>query len=181
MEAKGAEVFLRDQEGKPFAVKHRAGKGTVIYYESALTLAYAKRVNNQIQQWIAQPAKDGLDRLPVNLKQGSETITFRGLLHQDGPIAILSKWGESENVAVTFRGDYQVAELLTGAPVSVDYAQGLTSATLRLSGVDSFSQSAEQGLTGVWGSGKLKLLLLLCGITTPVGDVVPIVLDRQRY
>ncbi len=57
IETEGAESFLRDTDGKPFALRHAFGKGRVIYFESALTLAYAKRSNAVVQGWIIDPAR----------------------------------------------------------------------------------------------------------------------------
>jgi beta-galactosidase len=132
LEIKGAEVFLRDREGKPFGVKHRMGKGRVIYYESALTLAYAKRSHPLVQKWIIEPALATLHSIPVYLAQGSERVTFRGMLHPAGPVAILSNWGETEKVAVSFRGEYTVAEILSGAALSIHHEQGITLAAFTL-------------------------------------------------
>lgn len=133
LEVKGAEVLLRDQEGKPFAVRHRLGKGEVIFYESALTLAYAKRGSAEIGRWIAQPAADKSASLPVTVSQGSETVTFRGLVHHSGPVAILCNWGDSEQVTVRFQGKHHVREVLRGGALKLDErSHGLTYATVEL-------------------------------------------------
>ncbi len=132
LELRGAQVLRPDREGKPFAVEHRFGKGSVIYYESALTLGYAKRSNELLREWIVQPALQTLAKLPVTLRQGSEAVMFRGMVHPGGPLAILCNWGETEQVTVGFRGEHQVAELLASLPVTIHHSQGLTLATLTL-------------------------------------------------
>jgi beta-galactosidase len=134
LELKGAEVLRRDKKGKPFAVMHRAGKGRVIYYESALTLAYAKRSHPLIQRWIIEPALEASHKLPVSLRQGSERVVFRGLLHPQGPVAVLTNWGEDEKVTVRFEGEYQVSELLRGDEIIARHEQGATLASFDLRG-----------------------------------------------
>lgn len=47
LQLKRAEPFIIDTEGRPFATKNHFGKGQVIYFQSALTLAYSKRSNPQ--------------------------------------------------------------------------------------------------------------------------------------
>ncbi len=132
LEMKGAEIFLRDREGKPFAVKHRVGKGQVIYFESALTLAYAKRKHPLVQQWIVEPALEALRNNRVRLTQGSPETVFRGLVHPQGLVAVLSNWGDAEEVTVNFTGEYRVTEILNGEPVSIRHEQGSTLASLNL-------------------------------------------------
>ena len=52
LQLKGAEVVLRTRDGKPFEVRHAFGKGQAYYFESAVALAYDKRFNPVVQQWI---------------------------------------------------------------------------------------------------------------------------------
>jgi hypothetical protein len=47
-------------------------------------------------------------------------------------VAILSNWGDADTVVVSFRGDYDVAEALTGKPVQVTHEGGRTVATVEL-------------------------------------------------
>ena len=56
LELKGAEVVLSTPDGKPFEVKHAYGKGQVLYFESAVSLAYDMRFNPVVQQWIVAPS-----------------------------------------------------------------------------------------------------------------------------
>ncbi|MDQ2775220.1 MAG: beta-galactosidase trimerization domain-containing protein, partial [Acidobacteriota bacterium] len=119
LELQGADVVLRDKEGKPFATKHSFGKGKALYFESALTLAYAKRGNAQIQDWIVGPARASAAGSALHWREGSARISFRGLVHATGAIAILSNWGAEEQVTVAFEGDCLVSELLTDAAPQV--------------------------------------------------------------
>jgi beta-galactosidase len=132
LELKGAEVVLRDREGKPFATRNHFGKGQVLYFESALTLAYAKRNNPVVQQWIVNPAHKAQAHALVQMRQGSDKICFRGLVDPSGLVAILSNWGAAATVTVAFRGDNKVADTLTSKPVRVAYERGLTLATVEL-------------------------------------------------
>ncbi|MGO8736187.1 MAG: beta-galactosidase [Terriglobia bacterium] len=132
LELRGAEVILRDRQGRPFATQHHFGKGQAIYFESALTLGYFKRSNPLVQQWIIDPAMKVQANALVQIKKAPSTVGFRGLVHTSGPVAILTNWGDTETVVVSFRGDYAVADTLTGAPVEVTHRQGETLASVKL-------------------------------------------------
>jgi beta-galactosidase len=132
LEVKGAEVVLRDAEGNPFAVKHGFGKGQVYYFSSAVTLAYKRRNNPVVQQWIIEPALSQVSEMPVELKQGSDRVIFRGLVGTSGAAAILSNWGEAQTAIVSFRGAHKVKDAITGEPAAVSVDQGRSIATIRL-------------------------------------------------
>ena len=132
LELKGAEVVLRDREGKPFATRHRLGKGQALYFESAVTLAYFKRGNPFVGRLIVKPAVEAQHDALVQLTRGSDKACFRGLAHPSGPVAILSNWGGAETVTVSFRGNYAVSEALTGKSVQVTHEQGRTLATVQV-------------------------------------------------
>jgi beta-galactosidase len=129
---KGAEVVLRDADGNPFEVKHRYGKGQVFYYASAVSLAYKRRNNPLVQQWIIEPALKQAAEMPIELKQGSDRVIFRGLVGSAGPAAILSNWGETQTAVVRFRGMHKVRNAITGELVPVTNDQANTIATIRL-------------------------------------------------
>jgi beta-galactosidase len=132
LEVKGAEVMLRDADGNPFAVKHRYGKGQIYYYSSAVTLAYKRRNNPVVQQWIVEPALKPLSEMPIELKQGSDRVIFRGLVGPSGSTAILSNWGETQTASVRFRGVHKVKNAITGELVPVTTDQGNTIAAISL-------------------------------------------------
>jgi beta-galactosidase len=132
LELKGAEVVMRDRQGKPFATKHQFGKGQALYFEAAVTLGYFKRDNPVVQQWITEPAVKVQANALVQVKNAPATIGFRGLESKSGLAAILTNWGGMESVTVSFRGNYTVADPLANAPVEVTHEQGATLATIRL-------------------------------------------------
>jgi hypothetical protein len=121
LELKGAEVVMSDRAGKPFATAHHFRKGQALFFESAVTLGYFKRHNPVVQQWIIEPAIKAKADALVRMGKGADKICFRGLAHPSGPVAILSNWGDTETVVVSFGGDYDVAEVLTGKAVQVEH------------------------------------------------------------
>ncbi len=132
LELKGAEVVLRDRDGKPFATRNHFGKGQVLYFESALALAYVKRNNPVIQQWIVNPAQKAQAHALVQMKQGSDRVGFRGLVYPSGLVAVLTNWGAAATVTVAFRGDHKVADTLTSKSVRVAHERGVTLVTVEL-------------------------------------------------
>lgn len=132
LELKGAEVVLRTRDGKPFATKHHFGKGQALYFESALTLGYSKRNHPLVQQWIIEPALKAQAKALVQVKQASGSVCFRGLTHSSGLVAILSNWGGSDPVVVSFRGDYAVVDALTEKELPVTHESGATVAEVTL-------------------------------------------------
>ncbi len=105
LQLKGAEVVLRTRDGKPFEVRHAFGKGQVYYFESAVSLAYDKRFNPVVQQWITDVSTPLEKSQPVYFVQGSRKVLFRGLVYPAGLGAVLTNWGDTQKVVVSFRGD----------------------------------------------------------------------------
>jgi beta-galactosidase GanA len=130
LELKGAEVVMRDGDGNPFEVNHKFGKGQAYYFESAVTLAYLRRNNPAVQKWIIEPALGQVSRMPIQLKEGSERVIFRGLVGDSQSTAILSNWGETQSAVVSFRGTHKVKNALTGESVQVTTEQGNTLVTV---------------------------------------------------
>lgn len=143
LELKGAEVLLRDREGKPFAVKHTFGKGTAYFYEAGVSLAYARRGNAVVQKWIVGPAAGSGNRLPVALENGSEKVIFRGLVGDRGMAAVLSNWGDAGSVVVSFGGEHTLKNAMTGASVAGTVKNGRTVATVKLESGESVVVEAE--------------------------------------
>ena len=129
---KGAEVVLSDKSGKPFATRHRYGKGESLFFESAVTLGYFKRSNPMVQRWIVEPAIKAESEALVRMNKGSEKVCFRGLAHPSGPVAMLTNWGDTDTVEVAFRGNYDVTEELSGRAVEVKHEGGRTVVSLEL-------------------------------------------------
>ena len=132
LELKGGEVVLSTPDGKPFEVKHSFGKGHVIYFESAVSLAYDMRFNPVVQQWIVALALADAIGQPVSLTQGSREIMFRGMVHPDGLAAVLSNWGEAQTAVVSFLGDLKVVDTMSGETVPVTQQDGRTLATVNM-------------------------------------------------
>ncbi len=129
---KGAEVVLRTGDGKPFEVRHSFGKGRAYYFESAVSLAYARRLNPIVQQWIVQPSLAAAASQQVSMPQGPRTILFRGLVLPDGAAALLVNWGDAGTAVVSFQGSHTVTDAMTGRPLSVVQRDGRTDATVNL-------------------------------------------------
>lgn len=132
LELKGADVVLRTTDEKPFEVKHTFGKGQVLYFESAVSLAYDMRLNPVIQQWIVAPSLAAASHQQVSLTQGSREIMFRGMVQPDGLAAVLSNWGDAQMAVVSFIGDYKVVNTMTGETVPVTEENGRTLATVNM-------------------------------------------------
>ncbi len=132
MQLRGAEVTLRDNDGNPFAVKHHFGKGEVYYFESAVTLAYARRNNPTVQQWIIGPASKQRDEMPVQLIAGSEKVILRGMVGSQGLTAILTNWGETQKVTVRFAGIHKATNAMTGDNLQVSLDHESSTVTLQL-------------------------------------------------
>jgi hypothetical protein len=131
-EAKAGTVVLKDEDGNPFEVKNSFGKGTVTYFTSSVTLAYLRRGNPVVHQWILEPAQKQADEMPIQLKKGSDHLLFRGLAGASGTAAILTNWGETQTATVLFNGEHKVKDVLTGKEVPVTTKGGNTLATLEV-------------------------------------------------
>jgi beta-galactosidase len=133
LKMKGGQVLVRASDGQPFAIRHRFGKGQAIYFATALTLAYQRRNNPQVQKWIVQPALAANADTPVKLEKGSGQVSFRALEGPDRAYAVLSNWGQADTVEVSFQGDYaKVANALSGAAMKLTRSNGKTMVTMPL-------------------------------------------------
>jgi hypothetical protein len=131
-EVKAGRVVLKDEDGNPFEVKNSYGKGTATYFTSSVTLAYLRRGNPVVQQWILEPALNQVSAMPVQLTKGSDHLLFRGLVGASGAAAILTNWGETQTATVLFNGGHKVKDVLTGKDVPVTTKGGNTLATLQV-------------------------------------------------
>jgi beta-galactosidase len=113
---RGAQVLLRDREGQPFATEHSFGSGKAIYYGAAVTLAYFHRDQPSVQEWITSPATEASGKSTVQLTKGSDQVGFRALHHSSGPIAVLTNWGEADEVQIRFGGQYKAVVNALGSP-----------------------------------------------------------------
>lgn len=129
-EVKGGTVILKDAEGNPFEVKNTYGKGTVTYFTSSVTLAYLRRENPVVHQWILEPALKHAGETPIQMKKGSDHLLFRGLAGAQGSAAVLTNWGETQTASVLFKGAHKVKDVVTGKEVPVTAEGGNTLVTL---------------------------------------------------
>jgi beta-galactosidase GanA len=129
-EVKGATVVLKDQDGNPFEVTKSFGAGTVTYFTSSVTLAYLRRRNPLVHQWILEPALKHTGGTTVQLKKGSDHLLFRGMVGASGMAAVLTNWGEAQTATVLFEGSHKVRDLVTGNEVPITVEGGNTLATL---------------------------------------------------
>jgi beta-galactosidase len=135
LKLRGAEVLLRDREGQPFATEHTFGRGNAIYYGAAVTLAYFHRTQPAVQEWITSPAIKASGKSLVQLAKGSEQVGFRALHHSSGPIAVLTNWGEENELEIRFGGNYtNVANVLGGSQARLTHRGQGTFAELTLPG-----------------------------------------------
>ncbi|MFN7999002.1 MAG: beta-galactosidase [Bryobacteraceae bacterium] len=131
LELKGAQVMLKDRAGRPFATKHRFGKGTAIFYTSAVSLAAHHRHNRLVESWIAAPALEANRSAPVTMTSPSREISFRPLEYAGGYMVVLSNWGKDAHVQLEFGGSVSsVHNALTRTPVSAETRAGNTITTL---------------------------------------------------
>lgn len=128
----GATVVLKDGDGNPFEVKNRYGRGSVTYFTSSVMLAYLRRGNPLVYQWILEPALKHAGETPVQLKKGSDHLLFRGLVSATGEAAILTNWGETQTATVLFKGRHKVKDVVTGKEVPATLERGDTVATLQI-------------------------------------------------
>jgi beta-galactosidase len=133
LELKGAQVILRDRQGKPFATRNRSGRGTAIFYTSAVSLAAHHRHNAVVENWISSPAVAADASAPVQLTDGSPGISFRALEYAGGDLVILSNWGGASRVTISFRGPGRgTTSALDSSPVNTISRAGETIATLSI-------------------------------------------------
>lgn len=129
----GAEVMLRDNTGMPVATSHRFGKGTAYYYATALSLGYFRRPDAEVRRWIVAPAVERNAVLPVETRDASERIVFRGMTAPSQRIAILGNWGPKSTSAVYFHGEFhRVVEILTGSALEPRRQNGSTTVEVSL-------------------------------------------------
>ncbi|MEJ2010001.1 MAG: beta-galactosidase [Acidobacteriota bacterium] len=133
LKLQGAQVMVKDRDGRPFATEHAFGKGKAIYYGSALTLAYFHRGNLEVEKWIASPALRAESNSLVQLVRGSDQVGFRALHHRSGPAVVLTNWGQADEIEVRFRGEYATVKNLVGNfPARVTHRDQSTYAELSL-------------------------------------------------
>ena len=129
----GAQVLLRGPQQQPFATTHRYGKGTAIFYTSAVSLAAFERPNATVENWIAAPAREKNAASAVRLTTGPSNCTFRVLDYSGGKFVVLSNWGEAGEATVALHGAYSgVNNVITGAALTAARHNGDTVVTFSM-------------------------------------------------
>jgi hypothetical protein len=86
-----------------------------------------------VEKWIVEPALAANAGAAVRLEKGSGRTSFRALEGRGRAFAVLSNWGEAENVEVSFAGEYgKVVNALSGAGVKHTVGKGRTEVALPL-------------------------------------------------
>jgi beta-galactosidase len=112
---RGAEVLAKDAEGNAVATRHRYGKGTAIYFATALTLGYHRHSDPQAGEWLAAPARSHAREMSVSATTEAPRVFFRGLKCPEGLATILTNPGPECRVRVMFRGPVlYTEEVLSG-------------------------------------------------------------------
>ncbi|MBE2215397.1 MAG: beta-galactosidase [Opitutaceae bacterium] len=122
---RGAETVASDRDGRPIATRHRFGRGTALYFATALAAGYHRHPDPQARQFISEAALASASTLDITARSTSARIVFRPLRSTEGLAAILVNHGETSTVHVTFRGPVRsVAEVTTGRSISVATSNG---------------------------------------------------------
>ena len=125
----GAEVLEKGGDDLPVATRHRYGKGTAIFFATALSWGYHKHPDPQAGEWIAAPSLAPAREMAVSASTKAPRIFFRGLKSPDGLAAILTNPGPQCLVTVTFRGVFtDVTDALSGRQIKPQLRQGATEA-----------------------------------------------------
>ena len=112
---KGGELWRCVVPGHPGGVVAKTfGKGRAVYYGTALTLAYLRRGNPQVAQWIARPAVEASRDLPVRLGAGADLVSLRVMETGRRLLAVLNNWGAAASLNLQVPAGAAVTDLLTG-------------------------------------------------------------------
>jgi beta-galactosidase len=129
----GAEVLENGNDGFPAATRHRYGKGTAIFFGTALTWGYHKHPDPQAGQWIAAPALRPTREMAVSASTKAPRVFFRGLKCRDGLATILTNPGPECGVSVAFRGTFaDVADVLAARRIKPVVRQGVSQVEVKL-------------------------------------------------
>jgi beta-galactosidase len=116
--AGAGRALVTDREGRPAAIEHAFGRGHALYYGTALTLAYLRRGDPRVAEWIAAPAVEASRDLAIRLVQGPGLLSFRALEAEGRAGAVLNNWGEAARATVQFPASVtSVVEILSGETI----------------------------------------------------------------
>ena len=121
----GAEVLEKGGDGLPVATRQRYGKGTAIFFGTALTWGYHKHPDPQAGEWIAAPARRPAREMEVSASTKAPRLFFRGLKCPQGLVAILTNPGKECGVKLAFRGEVaEVTDVLAARSIKAVSGQG---------------------------------------------------------
>ena len=86
----GAEAIEKDADGLPVATRHRFGKGTAIFYGTALTLGYHQQQEPKAQPSGSPPRGRGACEMAVSASTTAPRVFFRGLKCPEGLAPLLT-------------------------------------------------------------------------------------------
>ncbi len=110
-----ARRLVTGPDGRPAAIEHPFGKGKAVYYGSAVSLAYFKRRDSTAAAWIAGPAKESCEGLPIQVLDGPPRVGFRALTGPDGCCVVLTNWDSACRVRLRLPQSVSSArEILSG-------------------------------------------------------------------
>jgi hypothetical protein len=123
----GAEVLEKDAGDLPVATRHRYGKGTAIFFATALGWGYHKHPDPQAGDWIAAPALPQARAMAVSASTKAPRVFFRGLKCPEGLAAILTNPGSPCRARVAFRGAFaEVADVLAAQRIKPQFRHGVS-------------------------------------------------------
>ncbi|MGO8749662.1 MAG: beta-galactosidase [Thermoguttaceae bacterium] len=123
----GAEVLEKDAGDLPVATRHRYGKGTAIFFATALGWGYHKHPDPQAGDWIAAPALPQTRAMAVSASTKAPRVFFRGLKCPEGLAAILTNPGSPCRARVAFRGAFaEVADVLAAERIKPQFRHGVS-------------------------------------------------------
>ena len=100
---------------------------------TALSLGYFRRPHAEVRRWIVAPAVGRNTPLPIEMKDTSDRIVFRGMAAPSQRIAILGNWGPKSTSTVCFQGEFhRVVEILTESELKPRHKQGSTTVEVSL-------------------------------------------------
>jgi hypothetical protein len=120
-------------DGLPVATRHRHGKGTAIFFGTALSWGYHKHPDPQAGKWIAAPALPRAREMAVSASTKAPRVFFRGLKCPEGLAAILTNPGPQCIATVVFRGDFaEVVDVLAARRIKPVFRLGVSEAEVAL-------------------------------------------------
>ena len=130
---RGAEVLARDAAGQAVATRHHYGKGTAIFFGTALTLGYHRHPDPQAGEWITAPAQSQAREMAVSAATNAPRVFFRGMKCPEGLVAILTNPGAECRVRIAFRGTIRdIEDVLTARRFRASSQKGVSETEVKV-------------------------------------------------